>query len=103
MPRWNTCREVVQRRKLTVDHSEIIRLDRYIKEFDEIDPKSQAFRYPARLDGTLWFQETPSPISLANLQMVMFDVAELLEKISNLLDVDIDLENEFRHELYPEP
>jgi len=102
IPQWNTCCEVIRRRKLPVDHAEISRLDGYIKEFDKIDPKSQTFRYPIRPDGTLWFQQTPGPINLANLQMVMFDITELLEKISNLLYADIDLENEFKCELYPE-
>lgn len=102
-PLWNTCCEVIRRRKLPVNQSEISYVDSYIKELDKIDPKSEAFRYPSRLDGTLWFQETPSPISLANLQMVMFGVAELLERVSNLLYIDIDQVNEFRSELYPEP
>jgi hypothetical protein len=81
---------------------DLSRLEKYIKQFSAFDPTSEAFRYPETRDGKPSLPPTLTSISLRNLADAMQQCAELLDKTSAYLEVDVDLEREFCKDIYPD-
>jgi len=99
---WPICRSVIQERDLPISAEDLSRIASYIEQFCEFDPTSEAFRYPETNQGGSSLPPRVEKISLRGLADAMKKFAGLLENISRLLGADIDLENEFRRDLYPE-
>ena len=60
---WKTVRRLLK--KLDVDGKDVARVDATLKEFVEIDPRGENFRYPLSKDGDRVLQET----SLINVEV----------------------------------
>jgi hypothetical protein len=99
---WPVCRSIIQERDLPVSTEDLSRIESCIKQFREFDPTSEAFRYPETKQGGLSLPPHLEKISLRGLADAMKSLAGSLENISHLLSADVDLENEFRRDLYPE-
>jgi hypothetical protein len=99
---WPVCCDILQERDLPVSKEDLSRIENCIKQFREFDPTSEAFRYPQTKQGDSSLPSQLEKISLRGLADAMKGLAESLEKISHLLSADVDLENEFRRDLYPE-
>jgi len=97
---WPVCRHVIQERRLPISTKDLSSIEDYIKQFSMFDPTSEAFRYPITTQEAPSLPPTLESISLRGLTDAMRKFAELLESVSTLLGADVDLELEFRKDLY---
>jgi acyl-CoA synthetase (AMP-forming)/AMP-acid ligase II len=74
-----------------------------IREFSKFDPTSEAFRYPADKQGAPSIASAATSLSIRGLAQAMDELAARLRNLDGLLGADVDLEREFRHDVYPEP
>jgi hypothetical protein len=70
-------------------------VDPVINELAATDPKSDAFRYPVRRDGTPSWPADLSLIDLQQLGEVMDDLCERLEAAGDMLGVAVDTQQEW--------
>lgn len=72
-----------------------VQLDPIIDELAATDPGSDAFRYPARRDGTPAWPADLTLIDLQQLGNVMDDLYEKLEAAGDMVGVAVDAQHEW--------
>jgi hypothetical protein len=97
---WGEARALMRRHAQDVSSAILRRLDTLVRHLAELDPSSEATRYPATRDGAPLFPWDTVPINLDQLAIDMREVAALIEPIAGKLFVYRDLEAEFRSDYY---
>lgn len=100
---WAIAKEIVQERRLPVLRADIAAIEQGIREFSKFDPTSEAFRYPVDKQGAPSAASTATSLSIRGLAQAMEELAAGLRTLDGLLGADVDLEREFRPDMYPEP
>jgi hypothetical protein len=92
---WREARVVILHVDPRAGH-ECERVDGEIAELADVDPASDAFRYPSRRDGQAAWPADLSLIDLQHLGESMDSLAERLEAAGDMLDMTLDAELEWR-------
>lgn len=85
---WRICRRKLEQWQKDCPKDDLDAVESTILEFDTIDPKSQAARYPTERDGS------PSRILGKDINLDTF--AKTLKKTSNFLDSAADIFSEYQ-------
>jgi hypothetical protein len=98
---WHEAMACIHRHTTDVDKAEVQKVERVVLEMHELDPTSEASRYPVvkkRQDTSraASFSQGPSHINLYDLSEKMKTVSKFLHDITALLSVAQDLEAEYR-------
>lgn len=96
---WERVRALLLRISPESDGDWFTRADQIVREFDEIDPTSFAFRYPVGTRGEASLS-TQLSIGASNVQHMIAELNILLDGASTQIDVYMDYKNEMRSEGY---
>jgi hypothetical protein len=106
---WASAKSYIKKHYSPLDNQKIKRAEDLINKLHEIDPTSEATRYPfvksKRIGG---IKRAPSftfnekPINLKELKNEINELGSLLHGISSYMAISQDLEAEFRHDCYGE-
>lgn len=100
---WELCKRILHERDLPIRKAELTAIEKGIREFSKFDPTSEAFRYPVNKRGSPSIPPATKALSIRGLAAAMDELAAYLRTLESLLGADVDLEREFRSELYPDP
>jgi hypothetical protein len=99
---WSLCKKIARERRLPMSSADLAELDGAIHELNAFDPTSENFRYPVDKRGAPSSPGRFRNLSIRGLAKAMDRLAAHLRNLDGLLGADIDLEEEFRSDLYPE-
>lgn len=91
---WRDVRAVIVNVEPSAE-GECVRIDREILEVADIDPKSDAFRYPTRRDGRPSWPADLSSIDVQHVGEVMDSLGDRLEAAADMLDVALDAKHDW--------
>lgn len=95
---WQLCMKVIRQRRLPVSSAHIRIIDKVVREFNDYDPSSEAFRYPVTKRGVRSLASVEVPLSIRGLAQTMEEFEGCLRNLDALLDADISLQREFSWE-----
>jgi hypothetical protein len=93
---WGKVRGYLERPDMPDDQDRewIETVERRLREFAEIDPQGECFRYPEAKDGSPYLRDT-SLISIEVFGSQIDEVASFLDGLMSMADYYIDLRNEW--------
>jgi hypothetical protein len=91
---WVVCRHLFLNLEPKVELKDLEAIDESIKQFSEIDPSSESFRYPVNKDGGKLLPFDLRYINLRNLADVMEKLSNFFEAVEMELSVYLDYKQE---------
>ena len=93
---WNEARAIIKKHLADIPTRDLERIESLIREFSELDPTSEAFRYPAKKDGEPSFPYDSPAVNLKRVADVMGELSALLGPIGDKLSICRGLERDYR-------
>lgn len=97
---WGKSKSVMREQSISVSSVDRDQVDKVINELDGLDPSSDLFRYPLNKTAKFPFPDDLRQFSLSLFGAKLRAASDVLRKIADLLDADLELGREFYYDLY---
>ena len=101
---WTECKRLLEKQEPKVEKNDLEAVSECIQQFCELDPRSEAFRYPINQNGDKLLPSDLKYINIRNLAEIMEKLSYFFEgtemMVSVYLDNKQDMENYYGNEGY---
>ena len=87
---WGDCKKILSKLEPKIPKEDLEAVEDAIKQFTNIDPSSETFRYPIHKDGRRLLPPEIKYINLRNLAEVMDKIVHFLDSASMMISVYLD-------------
>ncbi len=91
---WTDCKRLLQKLKPQIEPRDIEAVDEGIRQFCELDPSSESFRYPSKKSGDKSLPPDLKYINVRNLAEVMEKLGNFFEAGAMMVSVYLDYKND---------